>query len=120
MENFLHPITWGIVFTIGLIFSLKYFLNNGNIFRKILITLIILFMIFLIDLKVTHFFAGSYIINVILLPLLLMGIFITMYIEDYYTYKKSSKTDADKRDFIKNTFQYLFVISFLVIVYWIF
>lgn len=120
MENFLHPVTWGILFMIGLIFSLKYFFSSENIFRKILMTHIMLFMIFMIDLKVTHFFAGSYIINIVLIPLLLMGIFITMYIEDYYTYKKSSKTDAEKRIFIKNTFQYLLVISFLVIVYWMF
>ena len=120
MENFLHPITWGIVFTIGLIFSFKYLFNSENIFRKILIVHIILFMIFLIDIKATHLFAASYIINVILLPLLLMGIFVTMYIEDYYTYKKSRKTDTDKKIIIKNTIQYFLVVSFLVIVYWIF
>lgn len=55
MENFLHPVTWGILFMIGLIFSLKYFFSSENIFRKILMTHIMLFMIFMIDLKVTHF-----------------------------------------------------------------
>lgn len=119
MENFLHPITWLIVFTIGIITAIQFFLKNKNIFRRIGIVFIILILYMAMDYSTIHIWTKYYIVDEIIVPILLVGFILTLYLEDYWMYKKSDKNNDVQRAFVKNTIQYFFVVVFLIVVYWV-
>lgn len=118
MDFLLHPIAWCIVFLFGIFNLLKYFNENISIFRRMLAVEMILFLMYVIDLKSTKFISEKYFVQNYFVPILLIGIFFTMYVEDYKKFQVSEKDEEEKRSFRKLSMQYLVVILFFVVVYW--
>lgn len=114
MLELFKPITLIIVFLIGIGLSTKYFLKERNIFRKIGLIFIVFILISAIDSVTVNIFFE---INKLLLPILIIGFMSTMYFEDLYNYKMYKK--ITKKELIKNTIKYLYVVVFfMIMIYW--
>ena len=117
MERLFQPITWGIIFLIGIVMAIQYFFRNKNMFRRLGIIHIIFIMYLAMDYMFMHLFTEYYLINKFILPILVIGFMTTMYLEDYYDYKKQK---LNKREMIKNTLKYLYVVLFIIFAFWIY
>lgn len=114
MNELFNPITLLFVFLIGIALSIKYFFKEKNIFRKIGLVFIIFILISAIDsITMNIFFA----VNKLVLPISIIGFISTMYFEDLYNYKMYKK--ITKKELIKNTLKYLYVVVFfMIMIYW--
>lgn len=118
MGNLFKPTTWVIIFLIGIVASVQYFFKNKNIFRRIGIIHIIFIMYLAMDYMAIHLFTEYYFVNKFVLPILVIGFMTTMYLEDYYDYKKNKA--ISKREMIKNTLKYFYVVIFIIFAFWIY
>lgn len=119
MDFLFHPVTWCIVFLFGIFNLLKYFNKTKSIFRRILAIEMITFIIYVIDLKSTKLISENYFIENYFVPILLIGIFFTMYVEDYKKFQVIDKNEEVRRNFRNLSMQYLLVVLFFIIVYWV-
>ena len=119
MDYLLHPVTWCVVFLFGIFKLLKYFNKTKSIFRRILAIEMVMFLMYVIDLKSTKIISENYFIQNYFAPIILISIFLTMYVEDYKRFQDGEKNEEMQREFRSLSMQYLVVILFFVLVYWV-
>ncbi len=117
MENLFQPMTWVIIFLIGIVTAIQYFYKNKSIFRRLGIIHIILIMYLAMDYMFIHLFTEYYFVNKFILPAVVIGFMTTMYLEDYCDYKKQ---EISKREMMKNTLKYFYVVLFIIFAFWIY
>lgn len=117
MNLLLHPLTWCIVFVVGIIYAVAYVYKKKGILKGILMFQIILLLLYALDCNSMQYFGKIYQFREFFVPILLISIFLTMYLEEYIEYKNSEFKENNKKKFLNITIQYLLVIGFFIFIF---
>lgn len=114
MDNLLHPITWGILFTVGIVYTYMQFKEKK--IDKILMIHIIALMIYSIDCNTVHFLSKNRYVSYVGLPLFVTSFCANLFSEDYIIYRKNPNNE-NKKILIKSLVEYIIIISFFIFVF---
>lgn len=112
-----HNITWIIVFLLGICLCIKYFAKETDIYRKILIVQCALVMFLAVDYIGLHIVTKYRTANKYLLPILIISIVVTMYMNDFHYYKQN-KNEENLRNLKITALKYVLVIIFYAFLCW--